>query len=86
MEAVLEEGPAAAGYADQRRRHACRGMIAVDDDEQSAYYAARAARAALTARYGHLGLTFTPALVSASGQREASWAGGQSAPAPRTSC
>jgi hypothetical protein len=33
-------------------------MIPVEDDEQSAY---NAARAALTARYGHLVLTFTPA-------------------------
>jgi hypothetical protein len=48
-------------------------MIAVDDDEQSAYHAARAT---LTARYGHLGLKFTPASVSASGQHEASWADG----------
>jgi hypothetical protein len=48
-------------------------MIAVDDDGQSAYHAAHSA---LTARYGHLALTFTPASVSASGQHEASWAGG----------
>src|ERR1019366_3303622 len=33
-------------------------------------------RATLTARYGHLALTFTPASLSASGQHEASWAGG----------
>jgi hypothetical protein len=44
-------------------------MIPVEDDEQSAYYAARAA---LTARYGHLVRTFTPASLSASGQHEAS--------------
>jgi hypothetical protein len=49
------------------------GMILVEDDEQSAYCAARAA---LTARYGHLALEFTPASLSASGQHEASWAGG----------
>jgi hypothetical protein len=48
-------------------------MIVVEDDEQSAD---RAARSALTARYGHLGLTFTSASVSASGQHEASWSGG----------
>jgi hypothetical protein len=48
-------------------------MIAVEDDEQSACHAARSA---LTARYGHLALTFTLASVSASGQHEASWAGG----------
>lgn len=49
-------------------------MITVEeDDEQSAY---RAACATLTARYGNLGLTFTPGSVSASGQHEASWAGG----------
>ena len=48
-------------------------MIPVEDDEQSAYHAARSA---LTARYGHLDLTFTPASPSASGQHEASWAGG----------
>ncbi len=48
-------------------------MIPVEDDEQSAYHAARTT---LTARYGHLDLTFTRASVSASGQHEASWAGG----------
>jgi hypothetical protein len=48
-------------------------MISVEDDEQSAYHAARAT---LTARYGHLVLTFTPASVSASGQHEAAWVGG----------
>jgi hypothetical protein len=45
----------------------------VQDDKQSAYHAACTT---LTARYGHLALTFTPASVSASGQHEASWAGG----------
>jgi hypothetical protein len=44
-----------------------------DDDGQSPY---RAERATLTARYGHLDLTFTPAAQSGSGQHEASWAGG----------
>ena len=48
-------------------------MIPVEDDEQSAYHAARCA---LTARYGHLALKFIPASLSASGQHEASWAGG----------
>jgi hypothetical protein len=48
-------------------------MIPVEDDEQSAYYAARSA---LAARYGHLVLKFTPPYLSASGQHEASWAGG----------
>ena len=48
-------------------------MIPVEDDEQSAYHAARAT---LAARYGHLALTFTPASLSASGQHEASWVGG----------
>ena len=48
-------------------------MIAVEDDEQSAYHAACTT---LTVRYGHLDLTFNPASVSASGQHEASWAGG----------
>ena len=37
-------------------------MIPVEDDEQSAY---QAARAALTARYGHLVLKFTPAYLLA---------------------
>jgi hypothetical protein len=64
--------PAHVGQAG-RRRHASRGMIAVEDDEQSGYHVARTT---LTARYGHLGLTFTPASVSASRQHEASWAGG----------
>jgi hypothetical protein len=41
-------------------------MIPVEDDEQSAYYAARAT---LTARYGHLVLKFTPPLSV--GQRAA---------------
>jgi hypothetical protein len=49
-------------------------MIPVEDDGQSPYYAARSA---LTARYGHLDLKFTPPSVSASGQHEASWAGGE---------
>jgi hypothetical protein len=48
-------------------------VIPVEDDEQSAYHAARAT---LTARYGHLVLTFIPASLSGSGQHEASWAGG----------
>lgn len=48
-------------------------MIPVEDDEQFVYYAARAA---LTARYGHLVLKFTPASLAASVQHEASWAGG----------
>jgi hypothetical protein len=45
-------------------------------DRQSAYHAARAA---LTARYAHLALTFTPAPSSASGQHEATWDGGTAA-------
>jgi hypothetical protein len=49
-------------------------MNPVEDDGQSAY---QAARSALTARYGHLDLKFTPASLSASGQHEASWAGGE---------
>jgi hypothetical protein len=48
-------------------------MIPVEDDDQSAYCAARAT---LVARYGHLVLKFTPSYLSASGQYEASWAGG----------
>jgi hypothetical protein len=48
-------------------------MIPVEDDERSAY---QAVRSTLKARYGHLVLKFTPASVSASGQHEASWAGG----------
>jgi hypothetical protein len=48
-------------------------MNPVEDDEQSTYHADRAV---LTVRYGHLALTFTPASLSASGQHEASWAGG----------
>jgi hypothetical protein len=49
-------------------------MIPVEDGQQSAYHAARSA---LTARYRHLALKFTPASLSASGQHEASWAGGE---------
>jgi hypothetical protein len=45
----------------------------MDDDDQSIYYAARAT---LTARYGHLVLKFTHAYLSDSGKHEASWAGG----------
>lgn len=45
----------------------------MEDDEPSAYHAAWAT---LTARYGHLALKVTPASLSASGQHEASWAGG----------
>jgi hypothetical protein len=48
-------------------------MNPVEDDELSAYHAARVT---LTARYGHLALTFIPASLSASGLHEASWAGG----------
>jgi hypothetical protein len=48
-------------------------MIPVEDDQQSAYYAARAT---LAARYGHLVLKFTPPYLSASGRHEASWVGG----------
>ena len=44
-----------------------------NEDGRSPY---DAERATLTARYGHLALTFTLASVSASGQHEASWAGG----------
>jgi hypothetical protein len=56
-----------------RRRHASRGMIPVEDDEQSVYHAACSV---LTARYWHLALKFTPASLSVSGLHEASWAGG----------
>ena len=44
-----------------------------DEDGHSPY---DAARSALTARYGHLVLKFAPDSLSASGQHEASWAGG----------
>ena len=49
-------------------------MIPVEDGDGRSPYAAE--RSALTARYGHLALTFTPASLSASGQHEASWNGG----------
>ena len=48
-------------------------MIPVEGDGHSPY---DAERSALTARYGHLALTFTPASLPASGQHEASWNGG----------
>ena len=48
-------------------------MTPVEGDGRSPY---DAERSALTARYGHLALTFTPASLSASGQHEASWNGG----------
>jgi hypothetical protein len=54
--AVELENRARAGHAG-RWRHASRDVIPVEDDEQSAYYAARAT---LTARYGHLDLTVRP--------------------------
>jgi hypothetical protein len=44
-----------------------------NEDGRSPY---DAERSALTARYGHLALTFTPAARSAGGRHEASWAGG----------
>ena len=44
-----------------------------DEDGHSPY---DAERSVLTARYGHLALTFTPASLSASGQHEGSWNGG----------
>lgn len=44
-----------------------------DEDGHSPY---DAEHATLTARHGHLALTFAPSSVSASGQHEASWAGG----------
>jgi len=47
-------------------------VIPVEGDGHSPY---DAERSALTARYGHLALTFTPASLSASGH-EASWNGG----------
>ena len=49
-------------------------MIPEEDEDGRSPYAAE--RSALTAGYGHLDLTFTPASLSASGQHEASWAGG----------
>jgi len=49
-------------------------VIPVEDEDGLSPYDAE--RAALAARYGHLDLTFTPASLSASGQHEASWAGG----------
>ena len=49
-------------------------MIPVENEDGHSPYDAE--RATLTARYGHLVLTFTPASLSASGQHEASWAGG----------
>jgi hypothetical protein len=49
-------------------------VIPVEDEVGRSPYDAE--RATLTARYGHLALTFTPASVSASGQHEAAWADG----------
>jgi hypothetical protein len=49
-------------------------VIPVENEDGHSPYDAE--RATLTARYGHLPLTFTPASLSASGQHEASWAGG----------
>jgi hypothetical protein len=49
-------------------------MIPVENDEQSAYYASLVI---LMARYGHLVLKFILACLSASGQHEASWVGGE---------
>ena len=49
-------------------------MIPVGNEGGRSPYDAE--RATLAARYGHLALTFTPASLSASGQHEASWAGG----------
>jgi hypothetical protein len=49
-------------------------VISVGDEVGCSLYDAE--RATLTARYGHLVLAFTPAWLSASGQHEASWAGG----------
>ena len=49
-------------------------MIPEEDEDGRSPYDAE--RSALTAGYGHLALTFTPSSVSASGQHEASWAGG----------
>jgi hypothetical protein len=49
-------------------------VIPVEDEDGLSPYGAE--RATLAARYGHLDLTFTPASLSASGQHEASWAGG----------
>jgi hypothetical protein len=49
-------------------------VIPVEDEDGHSPYDAE--RSALTARYGHLALTFTPASLSASGQHEGSWNGG----------
>ena len=49
-------------------------MIPEEDEDGHSPYDAE--RSALTAGYRHLTLTFTPASLSASGQHEASWAGG----------
>jgi len=49
-------------------------VIPVEDEDGHSPY--QAARSALTARYGHLVLAFTPVSLSVSGQHEASWAGG----------
>ena len=49
-------------------------MIPVENEDGRSPYDAE--RATLTARYGHLALTFTPASRSTGGQHEASWAGG----------
>ena len=49
-------------------------MIPVEDEDGHSPYDAE--RAILAARYGRLALTFTSASVCASGQHEASWAGG----------
>jgi hypothetical protein len=57
-------------------------MIPVEDDEQSAY---QAARAALTARYGHLVLKFTPPCRPA-GSTKRHGPAGQSVPTLSTNC
>jgi hypothetical protein len=49
-------------------------VISVEDEDGPSPYEAE--RATLTARYGHLALTFIPARLSTSGQHEASWVGG----------
>jgi hypothetical protein len=49
-------------------------VIPVEDEDGHSPYDAE--HATLTARHGHLALTFAPSSVSASGQHEASWAGG----------
>jgi hypothetical protein len=49
-------------------------VIPVGDEDGHSPYDAE--RATLTARYGHLALTFTPAPLSASGPHDASWDGG----------